>query len=126
VERTGLSSVRTGLRRVLLRAIFVPVLVLLAVAGYVLTAAALAVSTATDGLSQDRPEVAPPWKASYSKRYPGCVATVLWPERRTPVAVVVRWGSGEVERIRIDAASRRGLTPDALAKAELIGACYRR
>ena len=121
-----MSSARTGLRRVFLRALFVPVLVLLAVAGYVLTAAALAVSTATDGISQDRPHVASPWKASYSKRYPGCVAAVLWPDHRTPVAVVVRWGSGEVERIRIDQTSRRGLTPDALAQAELIGACYRR
>ncbi|MGZ8736410.1 MAG: hypothetical protein ACXWXO_06360 [Nocardioides sp.] len=121
-----MPSARIGLRRVLLRALFVPVLVLLAVAGYVLTAGALAVSTATDGFSQDRPEVASPWKASYSKRYPGCVAAVLWPERSTPVAVVVRWSGGEVERIRIDRTSRRGLTSDALAKADIIGACYRR
>ena len=119
-----MPSARTGLRRVLLRALFVPVLVLLAVAGYVLTAGALAVSTATDGISQDRPQV--PWKASYSERYPGCVAAVLWPERRTPVAVVVRWIGDEVERIRIDHTSRRGLTPDALAQADIIGACYRR
>ena len=121
-----MSSARTGLRRVLLRAFLVPVLVLLAVAGYVLTAGALAVSTATDGISKDRPQVASPWKARYSKAYPGCVAAVLWPQRNTPVAVVVRWDSGEVERIRIDEPARRGLTPDALAQADIIGACYRR
>jgi hypothetical protein len=109
-----------------MRALFVPVLVLLAVAGYVVTAGALAISTATDGITQDQPEVASPWKASYSKKYPGCVATVLWPERRTPVAVVVRWSGGGVERIRVDRATRRGLTPDAWAKADIIGACYRR
>ena len=115
----------TSLIRRLVRALVAPVLVLLLVAGYFVTANALAVNTVTDELA-DANQAPTPWKASYSRQFPGCVAAVLWPERETPVAVVVRWRSGRVERIDRIEAARRAVTSTRRDDGEIIGACYRR
>lgn len=121
-----MRSTSAGLRRRLVRALVLPVAVLLAAGGYVVAGAALAVNTAAQGITQDAPSVSSPWKASYSRQFPGCVASVLWPERATPDAVVVRWDTGAIDRIGIEGSSLRGLTPDAFEQAQIIGACYRR
>ncbi len=115
---------QTTLGRRLLRALVASVLLLLVAAGYV-TANALAVRTPADDLADERSSVSP-WKASYSRDFPGCVAAVLWPERETPVAVVVRWRSGRVERIDRVEAARRAVSPTRDDDGEILGACYRR
>jgi len=58
--------------------------------------------------------VAPVWKDSYSRRFPGCVALVLWPADQRPVAYVTRSADGAVNRVRADLGVPRGST---------IGAC---
>jgi len=57
---------------------------------------------------------APVWKDSYSRRFPGCVALVLWPADQQPVAYVTRTADGAVSRVRA------GL---AVASGSTIGAC---
>lgn len=69
---------------------------------------------------------AAPWKAAYSREFPGCVASVLWPEHRTPAAVVVRLPGGAVERISRDAAAHGALRHSRYEDARIIGACYPR
>lgn len=115
-----------ALSRALVRALVVPVLVLLAVTGYLVTATALAASTTTDPTDPSPPPVTSQWKAGYSRQYPGCVASVLWPERETPVAIVVRHGSGDVQKVAMRHATPRLFTAVRRGSAEIIGACYRR
>jgi hypothetical protein len=110
----------TGNRSVLLRATVAPVLVFLVFAGAL--------------VAPDRPPERGPrpavqgaaidqtvWKGSYSRRFPGCVATVLWPRREVPTALVVRRPSGDVDRVAVDrkhAGPRR-----ATGEGRTIGAC---
>ena len=102
-----------------------PAPVLLGVSGY-LVVAALAANTAPGGFDSHHPSVTSPWQAGYSRRYPGCVASVLWPERETPAGVVVRWGSGRVERVATLHATQRMFAQVRNGEAQIIGACYRR
>jgi hypothetical protein len=110
----------------LVRALVVPVLVLLGVTGYLVTSAALAANTTVHRLEADRPPVTSAWKAGYSRQYPGCVASVLWPERETPVAIVLRWRSGEVARVAMRHVRAGVFTQVRTGQADIIGACYRR
>ncbi len=114
------------LARVLLRALVVPVLVLLGVTGYLVTSAALAANTTSHRLEAERSPVTSAWKAGYSRQFPGCVASVLWPERETPVAIVVRWRSGEVDRVAMRRVGAGVFTSVRTGQADIIGACYRR
>jgi hypothetical protein len=114
-----------GLLRLLVRALMVPVLVLLAVTGYLVAGTALADGPSSRALGSVRSPVTSDWKDGYSRQFPGCVASVLWPERETPVAIVVRWRSGEVDRIVMRHASHRVFARVRAGDAELIGACYR-
>lgn len=116
---------RPALSRALVRALVVPVLVLLAVTGYLVTATALAASTTTNPSDSSPPPVTSPWKAGYSRQYPGCVASVLWPERETPVAIVVRHRSGDVQKVAMRHATPRLFTEVRRGTTEIIGACYR-
>lgn len=116
---------RPGLGRVLVRALLLPVLVIVGLAGYLVTATALDAHTSS-GSDSVGASAASHWKAGYSRRFPGCVASVLWPERETPVAIVVRWRSGEIDRVEM-----RSVSPEVFARvrtggADIIGACYRR
>lgn len=113
-----------GLGRVLVRAFLLPVLVILGVGGYLVTAAALGVHTPPSSLDSAGPSAASDWKDGYSRRFPGCVASVLWPERETPVAIVVRWRSGEIDRVVMRRASQEVFTRVRTGGADVIGACY--
>lgn len=57
-----------------------------------------AAPVASGGPSSDDPSL---WKASWSERYPGCVAAVLWPADERPVAAVVRTSGGSVVRVSL-------------------------
>ena len=96
-----------ALTRVLVRALVVPVLFLLGVTGYLVTSAALAASTRSQHGWSGPAARDKRWKAGYSRQFPGCVASVLWPERETPVAIVVRWRSGKVDRVAMRRAAPR-------------------
>lgn len=79
------------------------------------------VSPAPGGRSVDdgRPSV---WESSYSVRFPGCVAMVLWPADETPVALVTRDPRGAVSRVTL-ADLRAGRVPATVAGERTIGAC---
>jgi hypothetical protein len=108
------------------RALVVPVLVLLGLIGCLVTSAALTANTTSHRLEADRSPVTSSWKAGYSRQFPGCVASVLWPERETPAAIVVRARSGEVHRIVMRHATPSLFTRVRTGGVEIIGACYRR
>jgi hypothetical protein len=114
-----------ALTRVLVRALVVPVLFLLGVTGYLVTSTALAASTPSSDGDAGRPPVTSDWKSGYSRQFPGCVASVLWPERETPVAIVVRWRSGRVDQVVMRHAAPRVFSSVRTGDAEIIGACYR-
>jgi hypothetical protein len=109
------------------RALLVATAAVLIVVGYLVTAGAIGVRSPDHGGRAPGPEHrVTSWKASYSRQFPGCVASVLWPERRTPAAVVVRLPGGEVERISRDAAAHGALRNSRYEDARIIGACYPR
>jgi hypothetical protein len=59
----------------------------------------------------------PIWRESWSERFPGCVATVLWPPAERPVAVVTRDPAGRVARVDVARAT--------VGDARTVGACRR-
>jgi hypothetical protein len=89
-------------------------------------AALLAVATVT-GASGSR--IAPPdavasgdvttpvWRESWSERFPGCVAMVLWPGTERPVALVTRSPGGELRRLDVGSDQRVPVSDRA------VGAC---
>lgn len=116
-----MSQRARGFTTVLVRAGVVPALAFLAVVlslvGSRVIAANTSASDARDGVRPSPPH----WQAAYSRRFPGCVATVLWPAHERPVAFVVKHPSGRVTRIAVDEAVRRART-DA-DRVWTIGAC---
>ena len=62
------------------------------------------------------------WKEAYSRRFPGCVSTVLWPATERPVAVVVRDRRGRVSRLGLRDAVRRA-DQGRLTGVTTLGAC---
>jgi hypothetical protein len=57
------------------------------------------------------------WSASWSERFPGCVAVVLWPEGERPVALVTRSPDGAMTRLEVGSARRVPLGD------RVVGAC---
>jgi hypothetical protein len=108
------------------RALLVGVAAVLLVVGYLVTAGAIGVPTGSHGPSPAHHERVTPWKAAYSRQFPGCVASVLWPDHRTPAALVVRLPGGSVERISREAAAHGALRHSRYEDARIIGACYPR
>lgn len=108
------------------RVLLVPVLILVVAGTFLFASRALAVRDAGAAVEHaERPAATQPWKASYSRRFPGCVPAVLWPGRETPVAVVVKWRGGAVERVDSGLALRRALSATRADDGRIIGACYR-
>lgn len=46
------------------------------------------------------------WQESWSERYPGCVALVLWPDGERPVALVTRSPDGGLHRVPVGTGRR--------------------
>ena len=61
------------------------------------------------------------WKESWSRRFPGCVALLLWPPREVPRALVVRDGTGPLRQLSVRQAvvEVRGGGP----RPDTVGAC---
>lgn len=115
-----------GAARLLSRVLVVPLVVVLVAVACVVTAKALAVREAGTTITEAaRPVVEQPWKASYSRRFPGCVPAVLWPGRETPAAVVVQWDGRKVERVERGRTLRQALAAHGPDAGRIIGACYR-
>jgi hypothetical protein len=126
-DRSGAEAALAVVGPMLGRALLVAVAAVLLVVGYLVAAGAMGVKSSHSPGRAPAPEHrVTPWKASYSRQFPGCVASVLWPERRTPAAVVVRLPGGKVERISRDAAAHGALQHSRFEDARIIGACYPR
>ena len=102
------------------RALVVPVVLFLVTAAYLLVVAGL-------GASHDQPrgtavDQATTWRASYSRKFPRCVALVLWPRYERPAAVLVR-EPGRVTMMTMREAVVRLRLADAPHEVELVGAC---
>lgn len=59
------------------------------------------------------------WQASWSERFPGCVALALWPQDEQPRAVVTRGSGGDVARVAPEAAADAGQR----GHVRVVGAC---
>jgi hypothetical protein len=115
-----------GTAWLLARVLVVPLVVLVVAATLLVTTQALAVRDAGEAMTETaRPVTEQPWKAAYSRRFRGCVPAVLWPNRETPVAVIVKWHGDQVQRIDRGAALRRALGDRRADDGRIIGACYR-
>lgn len=62
------------------------------------------------------------WEPAYSRQFPGCVATVLWPVEERPAGLVVRSRSGEVSRLSMPEAIRAARA-DPGDRDQVIGVC---
>jgi hypothetical protein len=119
-------TAQRGAAWLLTRVLVVPLVVLVVATTFLVTTRALAVRDAGEAITETaRPVTEQPWKDSYSRRFRGCVPAVLWPNRETPVAVVVKWRGGEVQRIDRGAALRSAIGTRRSADGRIIGACYR-
>ncbi|MGZ4699250.1 MAG: hypothetical protein ACXVY4_17425 [Oryzihumus sp.] len=111
------------LRRLLRRAFVVPAVLFVLASAYVTVVAlrpdAQAAEVTRAGVRQD----AALWPSSWSRRFPGCVAVVLWPRTEAPKAVLLRDGSGNVAAMTVrDAGMRLRLAgPDD--QVRLVGIC---
>lgn len=111
----------TGWVRALARAVVLPTALFVLGAGYVVVGAQHAAEAASDRTGATTADPARVWHASYSRRYPGCVALVLWPRGELPTALVVRDRTGAIARVSVREAAVR------LRSAEhtdvIVGAC---
>jgi hypothetical protein len=41
------------------------------------------------------------WREAWSRRFPGCVALLLWPPHEVPRALVVRDGNGDLRQLSV-------------------------
>ena len=115
-----MTSTAHRFRHVWARALVVPVVLFFVTAAYLQVVAGL-------GASHDEPlgtaaDQATTWRASYSRRFPGCVALVLWPRYERPAAVLVR-EPGRVSMMTMREAVVRLRLADTPHEVELVGAC---
>ncbi len=85
----------SGFGQTVTRASLLPLAIFTAVAAYLLPH-----SLFTDQPpASETPSTSVVWKADYSKKYPGCVSTVLWPDAEKPVALVVVDAEGGTAKV---------------------------
>jgi hypothetical protein len=102
------------------RALVLPVVLFLVASAYLVVVAGL-------GASEEEPvgaaaDQATSWRASYSRRFPGCVALVLWPRRERPAGVLVR-EHGTLAVMTLREAVVRLRLADSPHEVEMVGAC---
>ncbi len=89
----------------------------------VLTAAMLVAGSPGPPQLRDSPDPGAaqrqPWRASYSRRFPGCVALLLWPRDEQPRALVVRAPDGRLELLSV----REAALTAGHGRFRTLGAC---
>ena len=120
-----MSNRPRGLATATVRAAVLPVLLVATVAASLLGTRLVVANSAPSEAGFVVPSE-PAWTAAYSRRFPGCVATVLWPAAERPVAFVVRERSAEVIRISLREALQRAEDASRADGATTIGVCRRR
>lgn len=65
----------------------------------------------------------PVWKPEYSRVFPGCVATVLWPADEAPAAFVVQNGKGSLRRVTVTDFRDRSAAGLWSTGTEVVGVC---
>ncbi|HSV38687.1 MAG TPA: hypothetical protein VLI04_07995 [Nocardioidaceae bacterium] len=110
-----MSTIQAGFGPTLTRASVLPLSIFAAVAAYLVPTQLFADHTIQVPQQQESAVI---WKADYSERFPGCVASVLWPADETPIAVVVLSTDGTAFRVSREEARQR-----AVLGVRTIGAC---
>ena len=112
----------TGFAPTLARALVLPAVLFVLAAGHLVTVTVQAAgenrTVSTTHVDRD-----PVWRASYSRRFPGCVALVLWPQREIPRALLVRDRAGTVAAMTVREAAVRLRTADRSDDVRAVGAC---
>ncbi len=65
----------------------------------------------------------PVWKESYSRRFPGCVAVLLWPPQEVPRALVVRNRDGALVQMPVGEATVRVRSAAVGDDVRTVGVC---
>jgi hypothetical protein len=108
-----------GFLDILVRVVVVQIAVaVLAVGGFVVALGSQETS-GTQVTSAD----APIWKPEYSRVFPGCVATVLWPVDETPAALVVQNEKGSLSRVTVADFRDRSAAGLWTRGTEVVGVC---
>lgn len=118
-----MSNARGGFTRALVSASVLPSLLFTTVVVSLVGTGLVAANTSASETGSVVRAAEPAWRAAYSRRFPGCVSTVLWPVGERPVAFVVRQHSGRVARISVEEAVRRAHTSPPGDGARTLGAC---
>jgi hypothetical protein len=111
-----MTTMQVGFGQTLSRASTLPLFLFLAVVAYLVPTTLFA----SHPVVRHAPSGQVVWKAAYSEKYPGCVASVLWPADEKPIAVVVVRADGRLARVSRDEAVRIAAAGDV---ASTIGAC---
>ena len=98
---------------------------LVAVVGVVLVSEHAATRPAASGEHQAQRSAEASWRSAYSRRFPDCVAVVLWPRTETPTALVIRTDHGRVRRVGLRGRAAQEAFA-VLQRSSLIGACRAR
>ena len=69
------------------------------------------------GVAGDRSQ--PVWREAWSRRFPGCVAVLLWPRDEAPRALVVRDGRARLTEVPVRQALLRSGEPGR----RVVGVC---
>ena len=110
-----MSTIQAGFGQTLTRASVLPLSIFTAAVAYLVPTQLFADHVA---VPDPAPQESAIWQADYSERFPGCVASVLWPAAETPIAVVVISTDGTAFRV-----SREEARHQAALGARAIGAC---
>ena len=106
-------------RTLWVRSLVVPSLLIALAVGLVLDSVGTTSWGASLGRAADQTTT---WRTSYSVRFPGCVALVLWPRTEVPDAVVVR-EHGDVAMMPMRDAMVRLTRAERPHQVQLVGAC---
>ena len=110
-----MSTIQAGFGQTLTRASLLPLAIFTAAVAYLVPTQLFTDHAARATAPQESSVV---WKQDYSERFPGCVASVLWPATETPIAVVVLSADGSASRV-----SQAEARQQAARGARTIGAC---
>ncbi len=105
-----------GFGQTLTRVSLLPLCLFLAAAAYLVPSAFF-----SPAVPQMRaPQSSALWEATYSEKFPGCVATVLWPAAEKPIALLIIDAAGRMEMVSREEARTLAAAGNL---ARTVGAC---
>jgi hypothetical protein len=112
-----------GLTAIAVRVLVVAAVVLVVGVGHLVAHDVRAPAAVLDPPAVGVPDGGPVWRESYSLRFPGCVAAVLWPPDESPRGFVVRERRGGLEEISVHEAVLRIHRGGPAPRWRTVGVC---